>query len=106
MGIIVTCLPTFPSLINNLRKHPVGDSRTYVRSDERQDRKKPLHNGHFLDFMNHSLFSRESEIEQSSMDDSRHGTSYHMENVSPVHVQTDVRVRWDQEAHHTPGSIV
>ena len=106
MGIIVTCLPTFPSLINNLRKHPGSESRTYVRSDERKERKKPLHNGHFLDFMNRSLFSRESEVDQSSVDDPCHGTSYHMENVSPVHVHTDVRVRWDQEAHHTPGSIV
>lgn len=105
LSVIVTCLPTFPSLISYLRKGPHSASRSYQRSDDIEYR-KPLNNGEVPGMGNSTVFSGGSEREQNSMDKSYHGSSYNMEHMGPVHVRTDVRVKRDGGSHHSSGSIV
>ena len=106
LSVIVTCLPTFPSLISQLRKGPRSSaSRSYERSND-NEHKKPLNNGGFPGMGNPTAFLGRSEREQNSMNKACHGSSYNMDNMGPVHVQTDVRVKWDRESHQSSWSIV
>lgn len=105
LSIIVTCLPTFPSLISHWRKGPRSASRSYERSDD-NEYKKPLNNGGFPGIGNSIASSRGSEREQKSTNKACHGSSYNMDHLGPVYVQTDVRVKRDGESHHSSGSIV
>ncbi|KAJ5703263.1 hypothetical protein N7493_011652 [Penicillium malachiteum] len=101
LSVIVTCLPTFPSLISHWRNGPRSGSGSYDN-----EYKKSLNNGDFPRMGNSTTFSCGSEREQNSMDKAYYGSSYNMNHMGPVHVQTDVRVRWDGESHHSMGSMV
>ncbi|KAJ5608676.1 hypothetical protein N7528_009243 [Penicillium herquei] len=101
LSVIVTCLPTFPSLISHWRNGPRSGSGSYDN-----EYKKSLNNGDFPRMGNSTTFSCGSDREQNSMDKAYYGSTYNMNHMGPVHVQTDVRVRWDGESHHSMGSMV
>ncbi|KAJ6020369.1 hypothetical protein N7540_005873 [Penicillium herquei] len=101
LSVIVTCLPTFPSLISHWRKDPRSETGSY-----NNEYKKSLNNGDFPRLGNFTTFSFGSGREQNSMDKASYGSSYKMDHMGPVHVQTDVRVKWDAQSHHSLGSMV